>query len=210
MQADVRLRPLEPALHAEMALEGHKKGVVIQPLVLLGKTLHGLPVPGISGTERLVQHVKPGLVDLPIVHIARLIAPVDRLQLRTVQKAVLRQQLQVNEVGVSGKGGEALIGAVAVAGGPQGQQLPVFLACRVEKVRKGVGLPAQGTDAVPGGEGGNMQENTAMAVHKQSLFPFRFRFGLSFIIPSVPPCVKGQKRPAALFSCRELPLPCQV
>ena len=168
------VRPVQPALHAEAGLEGHVEGVVVQPLVLAAKGLHRRPVPGIAGLEGLAQQSEAGGVDPAVVHIAALAAPVLRLQLRGGEEAVLRQEIQVNEVGVAGKGGEALVGAVAIAGGAQGQQLPVLLAGGPEEIGKGVGLPSQGADAVGGGEGGDMHEDTAVAVHSPSLFLFGF------------------------------------
>ena len=44
------------------------------------------------------------------------------------QHAFLHQCVQVDEVGVAGEGGKGLVGAVTVAGGADGQDLPVFLA----------------------------------------------------------------------------------
>ena len=122
VEPDVLLRPLGPGSHAEVLLHGHKQGVVRQPgPVLLPEGVqlrrHLLPAPG----KGLPQQGEALGEDGAVVHPLRVVAPVDVGKVRLGQKAVLHQQIQVDEIGVARKGGKALVGAVAVAGGAQGQ-----------------------------------------------------------------------------------------
>ena len=169
-QPDVLVRPLQPALHAEVALYRHIQSIVGQPLVFLPEGVHRLLVPGKALVESLAEDGEPGFIDLSVVHIPGLRAPVDGSELLRVQEPVLYQQVQINKVGVTGKGREALIGAVTVAGGAQRQKLPVLLTGGVEKIGKGVRLFAQGADAVRRGQGGDMQQDSAAAIHRDHPF----------------------------------------
>ena len=89
-----------------------------------------------------MQHSEAGLVDLPVVHITGVCTPVDLLQSGTAEQPILHQQIQVDEVGIAGKGREALVGAVAVAGGPQRKDLPAGLAGLFQLVGEAVGRRA--------------------------------------------------------------------
>ena len=88
-QADVLVRPLQPAFHAEVLFHRHVEGVVLQPEILLGKGRHSLPVPGEAVPKGGAEHLEPGIVYLPVVHIPGISAPVRSLQSRPVQKALL-------------------------------------------------------------------------------------------------------------------------
>ena len=170
-QADGAVGPVQPALHLEVLLDRHVQGVVGQPaLVLLQEGLHLFVVPAVAVFKSGAQDGKAAFVDLAVVHIAGVAAPVDALQIAPGQQVIFHQQIQVDEIGVSGEGGEALVGAVALAGGAQGQQLPVLLAGSVEKVSESVGLFSQGADAVVGGQGRDGHEDTAAAIHKHHSF----------------------------------------
>ena len=169
-QPDILVGPIQPALHVEMALYRHVEGIVGEPGILFPEGIHRLLVPGKAPLKGLAEDGKPGLIDLSIIHIARLGAPVYTFQIITIQEAVLRQQVQVNKVGVSGEGGKALIGAVTIAGGAQGQKLPVLLTGGMEEIGKGVGLPAQSADAIRGGKGGNREQDSTAAIHRDHPF----------------------------------------
>lgn len=153
-----------------MALYRHIESVVGEPGILLPEGVNCLLVPGKAFLKGLAEDGKPGRIDLSVIHIARLGAPVYTFQIITIQEAVFRQQVQINEVGVAGEGGKALIGAVAIAGGAQGQKLPVLLAGGMEEIGKGVGLPAQSADAIGGGKGGNREQDSAAAIHRDHPF----------------------------------------
>ena len=64
--------------------------------------------------------------------------------------AVLRQQVQINEQRIARKGGEGRIGAVAVAGGTQRQQLPAALLRLAQKVDEAVRRLPHRADAAVG------------------------------------------------------------
>ena len=135
-------------------LQGHEQGVVLQPVRLLGAEGGKLgPVLGQKAVAGPVEHRVAGLIHQPVVHILGVLPPVEGLKLRRLQQALLRQGVQVDEVGVAGEGGEGLIGGVAVAGGARREQLPAALAAGGQKVRKFPGLLSQRPDAVGGGQG---------------------------------------------------------
>ena len=134
----VGLVPLHPVLHAVGHFQSHVQGIILQPcLVAQGEgivvireviaatvqALAGLAPGRIGGAQHLVAAGVQGAV----VHLLRVIAPGLCLELGCREQAFFLQGIKVDEVGVARKGGAALIGAVAVAGGAQGQQLPDLL-----------------------------------------------------------------------------------
>ena len=98
-------------------------------------------------------------VERAVVHGGLVAAPVKGLGLSLFQKAVGKQQAGVDEIGVCRKGGKTLIGAVAVAGGADGQDLPVALAGGGEKIHKTLCLFAQRADAVRPRQAGQGQQD---------------------------------------------------
>ena len=81
------------------------------------------------------------------------------------QQSVLYQHIQVDEIGIPGVGGKALIGGVAIAGGAQGQHLPAVLPGGVEKIGKVIGGLAQSPDAVRRRQGKYRHQNAAATIH---------------------------------------------
>lgn len=81
------------------------------------------------------------------------------LSLSLFQKTVGKQQARVDEIGVCRKGGKALVGAVAVASGADGQNLPVALARFGEKINEMPRLVAQRANAVRPRQAGQRQKN---------------------------------------------------
>ena len=73
----------------------------------------------------------------------------------------------------------------------KGEELPIFLPRLVEKIGEGVGLPPQRSNTVVGGQGGDMQKNSALAVHRITLSFFSFGV-CRFIVPSAGTGVKGE------------------
>ena len=65
-------------------------------------------------------------------------------------------------IAVAGKGGVALVGAVAKAGGAQGQHLPAALMGGKEKVYPFAGRFAKAAHAVFGGQGAHRQQNAGL------------------------------------------------
>ena len=154
-QAKVVVGPLRPGLHAEVPLAGHVQGVVRQPpRIVLRKGRYGLRVPLPAPLIGLAKKGKAALVDLSVVHMARVAAPVGGGALGGRQQPVSRQHIRVDVVGVAGVGGKALVGGVAIAGGAQGEHLPVGLAGVFQEIGEIIGRLAQGTDAIGGGQGG--------------------------------------------------------
>ena len=165
-QADVRVLPLGPGAHAEMALAGHVQGVIRQPAAVLRlKGGHLCLVPFPAPVLGLLQHGEAAFVDLSVVHIPGFGAPVLLLHLALFQQPVLYQHIQVDEIGIPGVGGKALIGGVAIAGGAQGQHLPAVLPGGVEKIGKVIGGLAQSPDAVRRRQGKYRHQNAATTIH---------------------------------------------
>ena len=82
------------------------------------------------------QHLIAAGVESAVVHRKWVIAPLFRLELGGGQQAVGLESVEVDEVGVARKGRAALVGAVAVAGGAEGQQLPDVLARSGQKIHE--------------------------------------------------------------------------
>ena len=112
-----------------------------------------LPSP-VAGTEE--QGIAAAILQ-GVIHPLRQSAPGRALHLRRLQKSLLHQQIQVDKIGISRKNGAALVGAVAHAGGTDGQKLPIALPRLRQKVHKVKGRPAQRPDAIGGRQGGDVQ-----------------------------------------------------
>ena len=173
------LGPLVPGLHALLGLDGHVHGVVRQPVlvlqhigvVLVGQVLLAAIFVGTLGLpvgKRLTQQRKTGVVHRAVVHLGLVAAPVDLLQVGGLQKAFLLQGLKADKVRVARKRGAALVGAVAVAGGAQGQDLPDGLARLSQKVHKMIRLGAEAANAVRAGQAGDRHQNTGFT---HDMFP---------------------------------------
>ena len=104
----------------------------------------------------MIEQIKADGILEAIVHTSGVRAPVDGVDLFSGQQAVLDEKIRVDKIGVARTGAEALIGAVAVAGRPNGQDLPVALAGLVKKIGKIIGCFAERADAVGRGQGGNV------------------------------------------------------
>ena len=132
-----------------MTLACHKQGVILQPTAVLrpeSGDLSRVPLPAPLLRQR--QHFEAALVNLAVVHIAGLAAPLAAFDFPALQQAVGHQHIQVDEVGISGESREALIGGVPIAGGAKRQHLPVMLARLMEEISKIIGCFAQRADAV--------------------------------------------------------------
>ena len=164
-QADI-VGPLRPRLHAEMALARHEQGIVWEPaLICLHEGGHGLAAALPVTLEGLAQQVEALFVDAAVVHMTGIAAPLAPAALGLGQQTVGDEQLGVNVVGVTGVGGEALVGGIPVAGRAKRQHLPVALARRVEEIRKIVCRLPQRADPVGGGQGGDGHQNTTGTFH---------------------------------------------
>ena len=175
-QAKVVVGPLRPCLHAEMAFAGHVQGIVRQPpRIVLRKGRYGLRVPLPAPFVGLVQQGKAALVDLSVVHMARVAAPVGGGALGGRQQSVSRQHIRVDVVGVAGVGGKALVGAVTVAGRADGQDLPIGLLCLGQKINECGRFTAQRTDPKRPRQAEHRHQNAACTHTVHLLSPLQHR-----------------------------------
>ena len=151
--------PVEPAL-AGMLLQSHEEGEVGQPAAVLGAEAveigaAGEAVVGLAQDRELVivLDAEIGLV-IPV-------APGDGADLLLSQQTLLDQLGQVDQVGVAGEGGAGLVRGIAVAGGGQGQDLPLALAGFLQEVHEVMSFFAHGADAVRAGQARYMHQNAA-------------------------------------------------
>ena len=139
------IRPVGKACLPLFGLDSHKQGVILQPEAL--RLAEGF-IGGGGGCQQAVgclfQDHRPLVVQCAVVDGAY--RPCGGHFIGRQQTGV-GQQAVVNEVGVAGKGGKALVRAVTVAGGADGQNLPVGLFCLGEEIDKCEGLFAQRADA---------------------------------------------------------------
>ena len=149
VEADSLIGPFLPGLHTEMPLEGHEQGVVRQPGgVFLRKGRHRAAIPRPASFRRLFQQVQAVFIELAVIHMAGILTPVPVADLLLRQKSILDQQIQINEIGIARIRGKALVGGIAVAGGTEGEHLPVPLTGGVEQIGKVISRKAHGADAV--------------------------------------------------------------
>ena len=104
MLADVLLRPLGPADHAEVRLERHEQRVVLDPRVrtaelrkLGGVLLFAAPVGE-------AEHAETMLIYLAIINLCRITPPVDIRIFRFFQQLIPAEQVKVDKIRISGKG----------------------------------------------------------------------------------------------------------
>ena len=155
-------RPVQPWLAAQGVLQRREQSIVFQPApVLLHESLIGTIWR--EALKRLPQHVHPMSVHGSKIHPRRIAAPWNVLDFLFFQQSLVCQPVQIDEIMVARAGAQRLIGGIAVAGGSQGQDLPVPLSGPDQKVHKGIGVLPHGADAVRGRQGGNMHQNSAFA-----------------------------------------------
>ena len=165
VHAQIVVRPLCPRLAGEVILRRHEEGIVIEPALVLapegGEFLrHRLPAAGIC----LAQKREAIFIELAVIDLRGIAAEIDAPELAFFQKAVGHQKIEIDEIGVSGEGGVALIGAVAIARRPHGEDLPPGLIRLGEKVDKIISRLPQRADAVPRGQRKDGQQNTAASL----------------------------------------------
>ena len=165
--------PVGPGFSAVGLLHSHKEGVVLQPEGIF--LAEGPVIRGRCGQQRLAglpQHRIAVLIQFAVIHPLGVAPPVQSLIVRPVQQAVGRQVVQINEVGVTGKGGKALIGGISIAGGTDGQDLPQGLARRLEEIHEPPGTGAHGAHAVGGWQRSEVHQDAA-GPHSFTSFPSR-------------------------------------
>ena len=171
--------PLGPALHLMRGLEGHVEGVILQPAlvgqregVVIVREIMGAAVPAgalfapgrIGGAQNFIAAGVEGAV----IHLQRVLAPIFRPELGGGEQTVRLQGVKVDEIRVARKGGAALVGAVAVAGGAQRQDLPDLLARSGEKINELFSFLSEAANSIRAGQAGHR--------HQDSTFTHGFTF----------------------------------
>ena len=150
------LLPFHPLFIAEMAFQSHVEGIIVQPVTVFSTecpVLLCLPV-----TASLIgffQQRKAVIIDRVIFDLLLAVQPVAGVNLLLRQKLFLKKRVQINEVRISCKGRKRLIRAVPIAGGSQGQHLPVALSCPFQTVCKFIGALSKGADSIWSRKAGN-------------------------------------------------------
>ena len=104
-------------------------------------------------------------IQAAVVDVICLAAEVCLFALVGSQHPFLHQCIQTDEIRIARKGGKALIGAVAVAGNTQRQDLPVGLPGFLEPVHKVVCFLRKAADAVRGRQTADGQQNACTSLH---------------------------------------------
>ena len=158
--------PLPKGLETAFLLDSHELAVRNKPVfvcldivVEIGRLVGGKALGG--AVENLTTANKDGA----IVNVVRVGAQVHAVDIALLQIAGLDKLDKVDEIGVARTGRERLIGRVAIARRRKGQNLPIMLFARGEKIDKVVGVPAKAADAVRSGQGRDGHENTACTLH---------------------------------------------
>ena len=175
--------PLGPALHPVGGLEGHVHRVIVQPaliregerIVVVGVIVGTaeasgvlLPPCGIGRTQDLIAAGVEGAV----IHRERVGAPRLCLELGSGQQAVGLERVEVDKIRVARKGRAALVGAVAVAGGAEGQQLPDVLARSGQKVHELERLGAKAANTIRAGQAGHRHQDSTFT-HDDTFLVFQ-------------------------------------
>ena len=90
--------------------------------------------------------------DSTVVDIAGVGSQIHAIDIPLLQIPCLDKLGKVDKVGVACAGRERLIGRIAIAGRRKGQNLPVMLFARGEKIDEVVGIPAKAADSVWSGQ----------------------------------------------------------
>ena len=152
--------PLVPGLAAEFVFQRHEQGEIGQPVAVLLRKAGVVLARGEAGVG-LAQHVQAVAVQQAEVSLVIGHVPLDAFQVGLGKQTILHQTVEVNQIVVPGEGGAGLIGGVAVAGGSQGQNLPIALAGFFQKVNEFVCFAAHGAHAVRTGQTGDVHQNAA-------------------------------------------------
>ena len=115
-----------------------------------------------------MQQLEAVCVELVEVDLGGIGAEIDGVALLSGEDALFDQGFQADHVGVASESGESLIGRIvgaAVAGGAQGQDLPVLLTGIFQPVHEVIGSLVEAADAVLGGQAGNGQQYAGISFH---------------------------------------------
>ena len=146
------LGPLPKGLEPALLFHGHKLAVGNEPaLVCLDKVVEiGRFIRGeaLGGT---VEDLAAASKDGAVVDVAGVGAQVHAVDIVLLQIAGLDKLGKVNEVRVA-RGRRTTDRRIAIAGRRKGQNLPVMLFARGEKIDEVVGIPAKAADSVWSGQ----------------------------------------------------------
>ena len=99
-----------------------------------------------------VENLKAAAKDSTVVDIAGVGSQIHAIDIALLQIPCLDKLGKVDKVGVARTGRERLIGRIAIAGRRKGQNLPVMLFARGEKIDEVVGIPSKAADSVWSGQ----------------------------------------------------------
>ena len=154
LAAGAQLRgPLPKCLEPALLLDGHELAVGDEPvLVGLDKVVEVGRLVGGKALGCAIEDLAAATKDGAVVDVAGVGAQVHAIDVTLLQVARLDELGKVDEVGVSRTGRERLVGRVAVARCRKGQNLPVVLFTRGEKIDEVVGIPAKAADSIRAGQ----------------------------------------------------------
>ena len=161
-QNDVAVRPLRPHIVAEGAFHGGEQGKVLHPIVFAhegSQLIRQLAFAFFKGTAKQALLVPADGLEFDLLVLA------GGVQITVIQgnQALLGQLFDGNQHGVAREYAGGLVGAFTVAGRAHGENLPDAHAALFEEIGKGVCFLAQGSDAARAGQGGDVQQQTALA-----------------------------------------------
>ena len=145
--------PLPKCLKAALLLDGHELAVGNEPvLVGLDKVVEVGRLVGGKSLGCAVEDLTAAAKDGAVVDVAGIGAQVHAIDVTLLQIPCLDKLGKVDEVGISRTGRERLVGRIAIAGRREGQNLPVVLFTRGEKIDEVVGIPTKAADSIRAGQ----------------------------------------------------------
>lgn len=154
LTAGTELRgPLPKCLETALLLDGHELAVGDEPvLVGLDKVIEIGRLVGGKALSGSVENLTAAAKDGTVVDIAGVGSQIHAIDIALFKIPCLDKLGKVDKVGVACAGRERLIGRIAIAGRRKGQNLPVMLFARGEKIDEVVGIPAKAADSVWSGQ----------------------------------------------------------
>lgn len=154
LAAGAELRgPLPKRLETALLFDGHELTVGDEPvLVGLDKVIEICRLIGGKALGGAVENLTAAAKDSTVVDIAGVGSQIHAIDIALLKIPCLDKFGKVDEVGVARAGRERLIGRIAIAGRRKGQNLPVMLFARGEKIDEVVGIPAKAADSVWSGQ----------------------------------------------------------
>lgn len=147
------LGPLPKGFESALLLHGHKLAVGNEPvLVCLDKVVEIGRLVGSKALSGSIENLTAANKDGTVVDVAGVGTKEDAVDVTLLQIAGFDKLGKVDQVGVACAGRERLIGRIAIAGRRKGQDLPVMLFARGEKIDEVVGIPAKAADSVWSGQ----------------------------------------------------------